>query len=96
MLSRSMRATYLLLLVATTAISATDDDCEQKEKALLFVPLVTSTPLTGTGVGAVASYLPTVTLLPQILGVRIELLVMVFVLVITSRAFTLCNSQYFL
>jgi hypothetical protein len=87
---------YLLLFVATTANGANDDSDEHKEKALRFVPLVTSTPLTGAGVGEATSYLPTVTLLPQILGVRIGLLVMVFVLVITSRAFTLCNSQYFL
>jgi hypothetical protein len=88
---------YLLLFVATTANGANDDSDEHKEKALRFVPLVTSTPLTGAGVGEATSYLPTVTLLPQILGVRIGLLVIsFFMLVITSRAFTLCNSQYFL
>ena len=47
-----MRVAYLLLFVATTAIGANDDSDEQKEKALRFVPLVTSTPLTGTGVDA--------------------------------------------
>jgi hypothetical protein len=54
-----MRVAYLLLFVATTTIGANDDSDEQKGKALRFVPLVTSTPLTGTGVGAAASYLYT-------------------------------------
>ena len=49
--------TFLLLLVATTVIAANDDSSEKKEKPLRFVPLITSTPLTGTGVGAAASYL---------------------------------------
>ncbi len=47
----------MLLLIATTAFAANDDSAEKKEKPLRFVPLITSTPLTGTGVGAAASYL---------------------------------------
>jgi len=47
----------LLLLIATTAFAANDDSAEKKEKPLRFVPLITSTPLTSTGVGAAASYL---------------------------------------
>lgn len=47
----------LLLLVATTALAAKDDSKKQEEKPLRIVPLITSTPLTGTGVGAAASYL---------------------------------------
>ena len=42
---------YLLLLVASFATAANDDNGEKEEKSLRFVPLITSTPLTGTGVG---------------------------------------------
>jgi hypothetical protein len=52
-----MRVTFLLILFATTALAADNDSVEKAEKPLRFVPLVTSTPLTGTGVGAAASYL---------------------------------------
>ena len=48
---------YFLFLVATSAFAADEDSDEKKEKPLRFVPLITSTPLTGTGVGAAASYL---------------------------------------
>ena len=56
-LARISRVTFLLLLIATTAFPANDDSSEKKEKPLRLVPLITSTPLTGTGVGAAASYL---------------------------------------
>jgi hypothetical protein len=39
------------------ALAANADSSEKKESPLRFVPLVTSTPLTGTGIGAAASYL---------------------------------------
>ena len=52
-----MRVTFLLLLFATTAFAADDDSGEKTEKPLRVVPLITSTPLTGTGIGAAASYL---------------------------------------
>jgi len=41
----------ILLLFATSAFAANDANEEKKEKPLRFVPLITSTPLTGTGVG---------------------------------------------
>lgn len=46
-----------LLLVAARALAADDNSNAKKESPLRFVPLLTSTPLTGTGVGAAASYL---------------------------------------
>ena len=54
------RSVLFLLLFATTAFAADDDSGEKKERPLRIVPLITSTPLTGTGVGAAASYLYTV------------------------------------
>lgn len=47
----------ILLFATTTAIATDDDSGEKQEKALRIVPLVTSTPLTGTGVGAAGSCL---------------------------------------
>jgi len=54
------RSVFFLLLFATTAFAADEDSVEKKERPLRIVPLITSTPLTGTGVGAAASYLYTV------------------------------------
>jgi hypothetical protein len=49
--------TFLLLFAVTIAHAANDESNQEKEKPLRLVPLVTSTPLAGTGVGAAASYL---------------------------------------
>ncbi len=45
------------LFFAAMAFAADGNSNDKKESPLRFVPLLTSTPLTGTGVGAAASYL---------------------------------------
>jgi hypothetical protein len=47
----------VLFLIAFLLVSTTAAIAEKEESPLRFVPLVTSTPLTGTGVGAAGSYL---------------------------------------
>jgi len=60
--TKKPRYCVLFLLTAFAAVSAAEDDEEEnsgetKESPLRIVPLLTSTPLAGTGVGAAASYL---------------------------------------
>ena len=57
MRSQAAHLAVLLLVVAATTFAADDSGIEKKESPLRFVPLLTSTPLTGTGVGEAASYL---------------------------------------
>jgi hypothetical protein len=52
-----MRVSCLVLFVITSVHVAQAVGEEKQEKAVRFVPLVTSTPLTGTGLGGAVSYL---------------------------------------
>lgn len=49
----------LFCLVVLTYATAQEEESKETEKALKIVPLITSTPLMGTGVGVGASYLYT-------------------------------------
>lgn len=50
--------TFILLLSFTSLLMATEDtNTTKEESALRIVPLITSSPLMGAGLGAAASYL---------------------------------------